>query len=416
MTRNETEERCQKLSASESKCSFTNGDIWGFIDTSPLRDGSRGIAFYENSMTIKTGSFSEVIAYDNIRSVDICESFESSFADELIISADENEIRISDYSLDKSELKALIDKLCNKNIPQNIPAFEKLFSIEKDDNETRIIPTKSSDNSENAADSNLLNEDDNISESELVVSENKDASEITEDDEDKNSDVLINEEVSGIAKVDEKIFSAVHVENKDVVSENYEKDFDEQEELERISSMSHEQTVSYLANAFEELNIANSANSSSTSTDLQNVTNDKKAKSSELSEDPANDDIYIKASFKLRELCEEEKLSMKVIEDELRKNLIPSAEVFAKIIENNKGIPKVLSEKINELKNAANDLDNYFSYGEDIGIRTMFFMLFQMLSYSDRIIEDANTKERLNDFFRKFGSAGIILSMLDMRI
>lgn len=412
MTRKEIEERCHKLSASESKCSFTSGDILGFIDTSPLRDGSRGIAFYENSMTIKTGSSSDVIAYDNIRSVDICESFENSFADELIISADENEIRISDYSLDKSELKILIDKLCKKdNIPQNIPAFEKLFSIEKDDNETRIIPTRQAENSESAADRNLLNENNDVIENDLqnAVSENKeDISEITEND--KISDVSVNEEISEIAKVDENFFAAIAVENKNVVSENDEKDFDEQEELERISSMSHEQTVSYLANAFEELNSTNNTSSPQVSEKENNV------KRSELSEEPAYEDIYIKASRKLRELCEEEKLSMEMIEDELRKNLIPSAEVFAEIIENNSEIPSGLSEKINELKNAANDLDKYFSYGEDIGIRTMFFMLFQMLSYSDRIIEDPNTKEKLNDFFRKFGSAGIILSMLDMRI
>lgn len=414
MTRKEIEERCHKLSASESKCSFTSGDIWGFIDTSPRRDGSRGIAFYENSMTIKIGSSSDVIAYDNIRSVVICESYENSFADELIISADENEIRISDYSLDKSELKALIDKLCKKdNIPQNIPAFEKLFSIEKDDdNETRIIPTRQADNSEIAFDSNISKEDNKVIESELqnAVSENEeDISEFAEVDEDKISDALENEDISEIAKIDEKFFSAVKVENKDVVSENDEKDFDEQEELERISSMSHEQTVSYLANAFDELNTPSSP---------QNVRNDKKISSSEidLSEEPVRDDIYIKASRKLRELCEEEKLSMEMIEEELRKDLIPAAEVFAKIIENNSEIPNGLSEKINELKNAANDLDKYFSYGEDIGIRTMFFMLFQMLSYSDRIIEDPKTKEKLNDFFRKFGSAGIILSMLDMRI
>lgn len=355
-------------------------------------------------MTIKTGSSSDVIAYDDIRSVAVIESFESSFADELVISTDENEIRISDYSLDKSELKSLIDKLCKKdNIP--IPAFEKLFSIEKDDNETRIIPTRQAENSENAADNNSLNEDDKVIEDEPAALENEDNSEVAESGE--NSDALVNEEVSGIAKADEKIFSAVNVENKGVVSENDEKDFDEQEELERISSMSHEQTVSYLANAFEEL---------STPSSQQNVTNENKAKRSELSEEPADEDIYIKACRKLRELCEEEKLSMEMIEEELRKNLIPSAEVFAKIIENNKEIPNGLSEKINELKNAANNLDKYFSYGEDIGIRTMFFMLFQMLSYSDRIIEDPKTKESLNGFFRKFGSAGIILSMLDMRI
>ena len=48
-------------------------------------------------------------------------------------------------------------------------------------------------------------------------------------------------------------------------------------------------------------------------------------------------------------------------------------------------------------------------------MRVMFFMLYQMLSYADRIAENPDTKEPLNDFFRRFGTAGITLSMLDVR-
>ena len=64
---------------------------------------------------------------------------------------------------------------------------------------------------------------------------------------------------------------------------------------------------------------------------------------------------------------------------------------------------------------SADRLPEYFALGEDIAARVMFFMLYQMLSYADRIAENPETKERLNDFFRRFGTAGITLSMLDVR-
>ncbi len=79
-------------------------------------------------------------------------------------------------------------------------------------------------------------------------------------------------------------------------------------------------------------------------------------------------------------------------------------------------MPKMLMPRITELKSAAGDFDEYFKSGEDIGVRAMFFMMYQMLSYADRIAETPETKERLNDFFRRFGPAGITLSMLDMRV
>ena len=135
----------------------------------------------------------------------------------------------------------------------------------------------------------------------------------------------------------------------------------------------------------------------------------------ELSKEPIWGDIYIKASKSLRELCENGRLSMDIIEKELRERLLDSAKSFADIVKDEQKIPKTLVPKIAELKNAADHFDEYFSHGEDVGVRVMFFMLFQMLCYSDRIAENPETKERLNDFFRRFGTAGITLSMLDAR-
>ena len=55
----------------------------------------------------------------------------------------------------------------------------------------------------------------------------------------------------------------------------------------------------------------------------------------------------------------------------------------------------------------------YFTLGEDIAARVMFFMLYQMLSYTDRVVQSDVTKQKLNYFFVRFGAAGMVLSMLD---
>ena len=139
-------------------------------------------------------------------------------------------------------------------------------------------------------------------------------------------------------------------------------------------------------------------------------------KTDKLTVEPIWGDIYIKASRNLRELCESSRLSMKQIEDELNDKLLDSTRAFAEITADESKVPKVLIPKITELKAAAQNFDQYFQLGEDIAARAMFFMLYQMLSYSDRIVETPETKEGLNDFFRRFGPAGIMLSMLDMRV
>ncbi len=107
---------------------------------------------------------------------------------------------------------------------------------------------------------------------------------------------------------------------------------------------------------------------------------------------------------------------MEQIETELKDKLLSSARAFAEITAEEAKVPKMLMPRITELKSAAGDFDEYFKSGEDIGVRAMFFMMYQMLSYADRIAETPETKERLNDFFRRFGPAGITLSMLDMRV
>ena len=142
----------------------------------------------------------------------------------------------------------------------------------------------------------------------------------------------------------------------------------------------------------------------------------EESKHAPLTVEPIWGDIYIKASRNLRELCESGRISMSQIETELDNKLLDSAKAFAEITSDESKVPKVLIPKITELKAAAKNFDTYFQSGEDIAVRAMFFMMYQMLSYADRIVETPETKERLNDFFRRFGSAGIMLSMLDMRV
>lgn len=197
---------------------------------------------------------------------------------------------------------------------------------------------------------------------------------------------------------------------------------------ELIEQMSREETLDFLSKALSEINdepaseglpeiaVKPDTNALSVKDFAENLPEEKAPpKNGGLSKEPVWGDIYIKASRSLRELCESGRLSMDVIENELREKLLDSAKAFAQIIADEQKVPKTLLPKIAELKNAAANFDEYFAYGEDVGVRVMFFMLYQMLSYADRIAENPDTKEPLNDFFRRFGTAGITLSMLDVR-
>ena len=710
MTRDEIERRCGAVcqSASHGKCAFMCKETIGFIDTSAGLDGSRGIAFSADAMAVNTDGFVREISYKSISSVYVVESFENSFADELIVCGNNYEIRISDYSLDKSELKRLIEELCEDGfmdsddvlgeekeklpaedmpndeqneretssviseiigglreensepseeqsrdiggdvfavnsyfqndftddyadfqaeqvfsaaIPEEIP---KMLSDENNDgqdatretdgsviaDDTEIVETneadedgitesvseltedirgeqaipeevgfseenndeqyamRETDDSVIADDTEIVDtneaDEDGITESvnefmedicgeqaisdeipKMLSEENNDGQDATRETDDSviadDTEIVdtneadedgITESVSELmedirgeqAISDEipKMFSEENNDGQDTTRETddsviaddseiaetneadedgiiesvseftendmyndrgfpgvipeetgadavfdgdkadtavrlmqpqteekktfsfkivgrseayvkYKDDFDEQAELERINAMSREQTMSYIADAFAEINGENTEdipneNAIAYAEEAEQVIegspveakNHPEPKIDEnkehLTVEPSWGDIYIKASRSLRELCEQGKLSMNSIREELRIRLVPSAEAFAAITADESKIPKVLMPMITELRNAANNFDEYFSYGEDIGTRAMFFMMFQMLSYADRIVEDPEVKKRHNDFFRRFGSAGIILSMLDKRV
>ncbi len=520
MLRGNVEEQCKKISpdtiGSKSECVFApRGGVIGFIDTSSARNGSRGIAFLGDRMYVNTDGTVREIEYQNINSLQIISSFEDSFADELSVSGMGFELRISDYSLDKFELKRLLDELCKEReevaerraeqaekyaetIAQRLA--ENIGFPEDGENaggfgdsaiaETLIdIPESRSPLPQNYTPAPLPDEKINwISGKSYEVRSDFDmSSKISEPPKQPEimSGVVDRVPVIGTVKPpDPKRLQSARtaLEQTEFVPEKqsereterniraetateqskdplkaFENDTQpsEKEMRERIENMSADEMMIFLSGTLNEINDRSSpffdqteepkaeysmtAASDSAHSDVLTVSaetqnppqtnsvfiNDaaehqvqsaKPGKWETLTKEPVWGDIYIKASKSLRELCESGKLTMEQMENEIKARLLSTAEEFEKITDDESRVPKVLIPKITELRSAAADFDKYFAYGEDVAVRAMFFMLFQMLTYADRITESDETKDRLNDFFRRFGPAGITLSMLDMRV
>lgn len=427
MTREKIEALCRECyrQSGLSECLFADADV-GFIDTSAECDGSRGIAFSKRKMMVNFDGTVKNVAYCKIRSVQIISSMEDAFADELEISGEHSRLRISDYSIDKLKLKQLIEGLI-EGIEDNVAVEEKVAEIipETIEDIAETVEEKVPETAAKAAEK--FEEPVFQQKSETPVIEEQHASEPFPVDG--------IEWLNGAVKTEEKVVAEEKIEwlsgmsNDEKPPEIRETPTDtEAADREFIEQMSHEETLDFLSKALNEINnepvsekppeivVKPDTNALLVSAFPQNPPEEKTPeKSGGLSKEPVWGDIYIKASRSLRELCESGKLSMNVIENELREKLLDSANAFAKIIADEQKVPKTLIPKIAELKNAAENFDEYFAYGEDVGVRVMFFMLYQMLSYADRIAENPDTKEPLNDFFRRFGTAGITLSMLDVR-
>lgn len=535
MLRENLEEQCRKISpdtyGEKSVCSFVrHGGMVGFIDTSGMRDGTRGIAFFGDRMYINTDGELHEIAYKSISGSQIISSFEDSFADELSVSGDGFELRISDYSLDKFELKRLLDELCREQeqiAERHAEQAEKYAEIiaQKLAEEALEQPiSHAPDRSESAKEAPqtyephlldkllaheeipefILTEGERPVIAETVVEIPAERSPLSEDyapapiPEEKidwlsgaNAGVTPNYE-----KAAAQTETAVEIEysenekseaeerprakppeimngvidrvpvigtRKPMSTQNSEsraepqeppkdplKAFEnkpaptESEMRERIENMAPDEMMKFLSNTLNEINDqsdpffdqteqpimqyesipqtvpssddAQPSAESVSAPEAPQVPEKPPSKWAQLTTEPIWGDIYIKASQNLRELCENGKLSMEQMETEIKERLLSTADAFEKIIDDESRVPKVMIPKITELKAAVENFEHYFDYGEDIAIRAMFFMMYQMLSYADRIVESPETKDRLNDFFRRFGSAGITLSMLDMRV
>ena len=516
MLRENIEDRCRRISpdaySKKSVCAFApHKDIVGFIDTSVARDGSRGIAFLGDRMFVNTDGETREIMYEKIIKTHIISSFEDAFADELSVSSKgAGELRISDYSLDKFELKKLLDELCK----EREQVGER--SAEMAEEYAEIIAQKLAENNQNRdaerieiaarelKKSAVIEEDPVVAEfaaapviyeevppviGETVVDIPEERSPLPEGyapapipeekidwisgtvDEDINSVVIAETPVSektesdiskkkARPKLPEVINGVIdripmigdRKPPSDNTADNSEaSDGEKQEEAaqpnndageieplteselrERIENMSSDEMMEFLSDTLKEINRFDGIPDVQYDRALQtvpiaegdmppsergegNVPEITVTKWKTLTVEPVWGDIYIKASQSLRQLCESGKLTMEQMEDELRARLLSAAEAFEQITGDDSRVPKVMIPKITELKLAADNFDRYFAYGEDVAIRAMFFMQYQMLTYADRIANSPETKGRINDFFRRFGGAMITLSMLDMR-
>lgn len=453
MLREQVEELCEQIcrgTGRGSDCAFApKRGMIGFIDTSGARDGSRGIAFFEDRFVVNTDGRTREIPYKSIELLRVISSFEDSFADELSITAGGEELRISDYSLDKDKLKRLLEELCgeqysNAHLPEHEQPFirETVLEILPENLEKRTLP-------EGYKPAPIPEDNiDWISGGAPVITEEPPVQAIEQPI--KRRPKPLPEVMNGVIDRIPVIGSikptrpAVRQEIKapEIDETEYDEERGEITESElraRIENMSPDEVMKFLSETMNEINAINESSihggeaffdpEAEAHFHVEDVRGaapkfDKVLVSApkppaprwkKLTVEPIWGDIYIKASQKLRELCESGWFLMEQYEAELKERLIPAAEAFESLTSDSARVPKVLIPKITELKAAADNFDYYFKFGEDIAIRAMFFMLYQMLTYADRIAESPETKERLNDFFRRFGSAGITLSMLDMR-
>ena len=132
-----------------------------------------------------------------------------------------------------------------------------------------------------------------------------------------------------------------------------------------------------------------------------------------LTKEPDSPDIYIQASSRIRGLIEDGRLTMEQVSTAVREQLVEASEVYSGLDIENAQLPEAVKKRARQLGSAADRLPEYFTLGEDIAARVMFFMLYQMLSYTDRVVQSDMTKQKLNYFFVRFGAAGMVLSMLD---
>lgn len=475
-------------------CAFAPSGALGFIDTSGTRSGSRGIAFFDDRMFVNTDGTVCEVAYKNIGSTHIISSFEDSFADELSVVGNDLSLRISDYSLDKFELKRLLDELCReseqsserreaqaekyaervaKKLADEAPAGHSSPITETVPAAVRAVrdePPVSESERPFIAETVI-----DIPETRAPLPEGYAPAPIPEEKIDWLSGTYSKPTSAGIFDTigelpEESAPEAPSPKTPEIMNgvvdrapiigtpsskpTEHSPETPEQEKAtpekntaaqepseskirEQLENMPREEIMRFLSDTLNEINTPFFEQTDEPRSDYGTVkqtvpdipaegeTSSEAAsappeappsKWAKLTEEPIWGDIYIKASRNLRELCESGKLSMEQMEAELKEHLLAAAEAFERITDNESKVPKKMIPKITELKAAAENFDQYFNYGEDIAVRAMFFMLYQMLTYADRIAETPETKDNLNDFFRRFGPAGITLSMLDMRV
>ncbi|MGN0649513.1 MAG: hypothetical protein ACI4KM_03680 [Oscillospiraceae bacterium] len=345
---------------------------------------SRGILFRGEDMVLCFGE-PMIVRYDDISQVTVIPCYESPFEDELMIEYSGGQLRINDCSLHKPLLKQLIDGLILMNASE-LPelSFGKISWL-SDGNEGWDTPEKIEEEiAESPTDGSITQTDEPSDE---IMPEAPTAQPVTVPPDDFDSEPDVN-----------------------------------------LDGLDRNQTMAYLLNSLSEINsdIGDDSESAEGITEIERMAAESalpdpeppaaEEPDSPYTQEPQSDDLYLKASAKLREICESGKLTAEQIDTAVKTRLVSAAEQYTEITARAEQIPEIIAPRVEELKKASERLDEYFALGEDIASRVMFFMLFQMLSYSDRIAETPQTKEALNDFFRRYGPSGVILSMLDTGI
>lgn len=429
-------------------CDFAPPDeTVGVIDLSTGGDGTRGIAFLTDRLIVKLGEDARQLYYSEIRVTEIIPSYETAFEDELEISTPGAHIRISDCSLNKFFLRQLINNMC------------RISATMRDSDREALYEKLTSDAMEHYAEQLLSDKPKRVPEAAAAVQEIAAAKKAALAKAQPSAPIELTEEkiqwISGeqppvSAETPVKTADAVNSVSPAITAENTPEpvkisDYPansaavsaentlKSDEPEDLDDMSHEETMSYLLDSITEINseperddvkqtVPDIPERTETPQDLPEIqpqstepinTPDEAPELPQLTKEPDSADIYILASCRIRELCEDGRLTMEQVNETVRTQLVPASEIFSGLDIANAPLPQAVKKRAVALTAAADRLTDYFSLGEDIAARVMFFMLYQMLSYTDRILQTDESKQRLNYFFVRFGAAGMVLSMLD---
>lgn len=404
-------------------CSFAPPEeTAGFIDLSAQGDGSRGIAFLTDRMVIRLGTDAQQIYYRSVRVTEILPSYETPFEDELVISSPNGSIRISDCGLNKFFLRQLINTVCR-------------MSANMKDSDREELEAQLTAEALSYYSGSPLNSTGVPQRTENAPKPQTEISPVS---------------VAAVAAVQE-IAAAKKAAKAEIPSSSIEITEEKIQWLSgrhdpvptepvSLDDMTHEQTMSYLLDSIAEINSQPEQSGVSqtaavlltaeqpvpvTSVPVPEVREVPRTAEPDkpfaappeimpkLTKEPDSPDIYIKASRKIRELCESGRLTMEQVDSAVKEQLVQASEVYSALDVSSAQLPPPVKEHAMNLASAADHLSDYFALGEDIAARVMFFMLYQMLSYTDRIVQSDETKQRLNYFFVRFGAAGIVLSMFD---
>lgn len=436
----------------------------GVIDLSYSGDGSRGIAFLADRLVVKLETDARQVYYRDIRVTEILPSYETPFEDELVISSRGGDIRISDCSLNKFFLRQLISTVCRMSntmkesdreaLSQQLTAEAMEYFAGTAERERVPVPIGAAAAVQEIAAAKKAalaeakpNNPINISEEKIEWLSGKRTERRSSAEQQSPADRENSEKAERPGEIErggqperpeQRSEQAERVE-PEKLNRPVEPASDEPEEP--LEDMTREQTMSYLLDSIAEINsevpeeepapavkaepaspaevrsveaAVAAAPAAPVIPEVREAAENVPVPSAPaLTREPDSHDIYIQASRKIRELCEDGRLTMAQVDSAVREQLVGASEIYSGLDPENSALPPAVKKRAAQLEAAADRLTDYFALGEDIAARVMFFMLYQMLSYSDRILQTDESKQRLNYFFVRFGAAGMILSMLD---